>query len=82
MNQNEWMNNIFSAMVNQAISNQQRSVAPLPEDQQEAQEKILDAIHDLLENKEKIKPEFQSQVFDAAILKIASEIGWRNGGTF
>lgn len=82
MNQNEWMNNIFSAMVNQAILNQQKSVLPLPKDQQEAQKKILDAIHDLIENKQKIKLEFQSQVFDAAILKIASEIGWINGGSF
>lgn len=82
MNQSEWMNNIFSAMVNQAILNQQKSVLPLPEDQQEAQKKILDAIHDLIENKQKIKLEFQPQVFDAVILKIASEIGWMNGGSF
>ena len=82
MNQSEWMNNIFSAMVNQAIINQQKSVLPLPEDQQEAQKKILDAINDLIENKQKIKLEFQPQVFDAVILKIASEIGWMNGGSF
>ncbi len=82
MNQSEWMNNVFSAMVNQAILNQQKSVLPLPEDQQEAQKKILDAIHDLIENKQKIKLEFQPQVFDAVILKIASEIGWMNGGSF
>lgn len=80
MNQNELMNNIFSAMVNQAIMNQQKNVALLPEDQQEAQKKILDAIHDLIENKKKIKPEFQPQVFDAVILKIESETGWINGG--
>ncbi|NBH34267.1 hypothetical protein D3Z58_12015 [Clostridiaceae bacterium] len=82
MNQNEWMNNIFSAMVNQAIMNQQKNVALLPGDQQEAQKKIFDAIHDLIENKEKIKPEFRPQVFDAVILKIASETGWINGGHF
>ena len=82
MNQSEWINNIFSAMVNQAILNQQKSVLPLPEDQQEAQKKILDAVHDLIENKQKIKLEFQPQVFDAVILKIASEIGWMNGGSF
>lgn len=82
MNQNEWMRNILSAMVNQAIMNQQRGVAPLPEDQQEAQKKILDAIHDLIENKQKIKLEYQPQVLDAVILKIASEIGWMNGGNF
>ncbi len=82
MNQNELMNNIFSAMVNQAIMNQQKNVALLPEDQQEAQKKILDAIHDLIENKKKIKQEFQPQVFDAVVLKIASETGWINGGYF
>ena len=82
MNQSEWMNNIFSAMVNQAIINQQKSVLPLPEDQQEAQKKILDAIHDLIDNKQKIKFEFQPPVLDAVILKIASEIGWMNGGSF
>lgn len=82
MNQNELMNNIFSAMVNQAIMNQQKNVALLPEDQQEAQKKILDAIHDLIENKKKIKPEFQPQVFDSVVLKIASETGWINGGHF
>ena len=82
MNQNEWLMNIFSAMVNQAIRNKQGNIAPLPEDQQEAQKKILDAIHDLIENKQKIKLEYQSQVFDAVILKIATEIGWLNGGGF
>ena len=82
MNQNELMNNIFSAMMNQAIMNQQKNVALLPEDQQEAQKKILDAIHDLIENKKKIKPVFQPQVFDAVVLKIASETGWINGGHF
>ena len=82
MNQDEWMRNIFSAMVNQAIMNRQRGVVPLPEDQQEAQKKILDAIHDLIENKQKIKLEYQPQVLDAVILKIASETGWINGGGF
>lgn len=82
MNQNEWMNNVFSAMVNQAIMNQQNRVAPMPEDQQQAQKKMMDAIHDLIESKGKIKPEFQPQVFDAVILKIAAETGWTNGGHF
>ncbi len=82
MSQNEWIKNIFSAMVNQAIINQQKGITPLPRDQQEAEKKILDAIHDLMENKQKIKPEYQSQVFDAVILKIANETAWLNGGTF
>ena len=80
MNQNEWMRVIFSAMVDRAIINRQKNIAPLPDDQQEAQKKILDAIHDLMKNKQKIEPEYQPQVLDAIILKIAAEIGWLNGG--
>ena len=80
MNQNELMNSIFSAMVNQAIANTQSQKVLLPQDQQETQDKILDAIHDIVENKAKIKPEYQAQVYNAIVLKIASEIGWSNGG--
>ena len=80
MNQNELMSSIFSAMVNQAIVNTQSQTVLLPKDQQEAQDKILDAIHDIAENRAKIKPEYQAQVYDAIVLKIASEIGWNNRG--
>ena len=80
MNQNELWTNIFSAMVNQAIMNQSKNNRPLTQDQREAQEKILNAIHDLCENKEKISPEYRAQVFDAMVLKLASEIGWNYGG--
>ncbi len=79
MNLNELLNSIFSAMINQAIANQNSQKVLLPQDQQEAQKKILDAMHDICENIVKIKPEYQSQVRDAAILKIATEIGWING---
>ena len=50
MNPNELFGSIVSAMVNQALMNQQRYVNPLPSDQQEAQQKMLDAIHDFREN--------------------------------
>ena len=80
MNQNEFLNSIFSAMVNQAIINQSNYQNPLPPDQQEAQKRILDAIHDLNESGAKIKPEYRQQVWDSAVLKVASEIGWLNGG--
>ena len=80
MNQNELWTNIFSAMVNQAIMNQSMHNRPLPQDQREAQEKILNAIHDLCDNKEKILPEYRAQVFDAMVLKRASETGWNYGG--
>lgn len=82
MNQNDFFYFLFSNAVNQAIMNRQRNTAPLPEDQQEALEKILDAIHDLFENKQKIKNDYQPQAFDAVVLKIAAEIGWSNRGYF
>ena len=84
MTQNEFMGSILSEMVNrliaQALQNQKTGWQLLPQNQQEAQDKILDAIHDLAENKAKIKPEYQTQVFDAMILKAAAEMGWLNGG--
>ena len=80
MSENQFMNTVFSAMVNQAIQNRGSWVSPLPQDQEEAQKKILDAIHDLLANKAKIKPEYRAQVFDAMVLILASETGWNYGG--
>ena len=80
MNPNELFNSIISAMVNQAFINQQIYRQPLPGDQQEAQQKMLDAIHDFIENQQKIRPEYRSQVLDSVVLKIASENGWMNGG--
>ena len=80
MNENEFMSTVFSAMVNQAVQNRENWVSPLPQNQEEAQKKILDAIHDLVESKAKIKPEYQAQVFQAMILKFAAETNWHNGG--
>lgn len=80
MSENQFMNTVFSTMVNQAIQNRRNWVSPLPQDQEEAQKKILDAIHDLVENKAKIKPEYQTQIFEAMVLKFAAEINWYNGG--
>ncbi len=80
MSENQFMNTVFSAMVNQAIQNRGSWVSPLPPDQEEAQKKILDAIHELVENKAKIKPEYQAQVFEAMVLKFAAETNWHNGG--
>lgn len=79
MNQ-DLMTFLFSAMVNQAITNQSNNVNLLPSDQQKVQDNILRAIHDLIENKQKIRPEYDAQIRDAAILKLATEIGWFNGG--
>ena len=76
----DFLSNAFSAMVNQALIRQSHGSAPLPQDQKEAEEKILQAIHDLFENKAKIQGPYQSQVFDEVILKIASEVGWNTFG--
>lgn len=80
MSENQFMNTVFSAMVDKAIQNRENWISPLPKDQEEAQKKILDAIHDLMENKAKIKPEYQTQVFEAMVLKFAAETDWHNGG--
>ena len=74
------VNYIFSSMVNQAIINQNNRVQPLPQDQQEALNKILSGIHDIFEGKAEIKPEYEAQIRDSVVLKIASEMGWHNGG--
>ncbi len=76
----DFFNNAFSAMVNGALMRRAQWPAPLPQDQKEAEEKILQAIHDLFENKEKIQEPYQSQVVDDVVLKIASEIGWNTFG--
>lgn len=80
MSENEFINTVFSAMVNQAIQNRGSWVRPLPEDQEEAKRKILDSIHDLMGNKAKIKPEYQTQVLEEMVLKVAAELNWFNGG--
>lgn len=80
MSENEFINTVFSAMVNQAIQNRGSWVRPLPEDQEEAKRKILDSIHDLMENKAKIKSEYQTQVLEEMVLKVAAELNWFNGG--
>lgn len=80
MNPYELLQGFISARINQAITNQQNRTNPLPPDQQEAETKLLNAIHDISENMAKIKPEYQAQVLDAMILKAASEFGWFNGG--
>ncbi|MCM1326017.1 MAG: hypothetical protein NC094_08375 [Bacteroidales bacterium] len=80
MNFYELVKNAFSAMINQALTNQANRIHSLPPEQEEAKEKILDAIHNICENKKKITVENIPQVQDAIVLKIASELGWINGG--
>lgn len=76
MNQNEILMNMFASLVQQAIINKAQQWKPLPPDQKEALEKMLDAIHTLIENKKKISGEYQIQVFDAMVLQIATETGF------
>lgn len=76
MNQNEILMNMFASLVQQAITNKAQQWKTLPPDQKEALEKMLDAIHTLIENKKKISGEYQKQVFDAMVLQIATETGF------
>lgn len=80
MNFYELVKSAFSAMINQAVINQANRIHSLSPEQEEAEKKILDAIHDFFENKKKITVENVPQVQDAIVLKIASELGWINGG--
>lgn len=83
MNQFDFLNMLLSNAINQSIINtQSRLNMPLPADQQEAQEKMLKAIHDLVSEWGKISPEYKQQVSDTCIAKAAIELGWRNGGQY
>jgi len=79
MNQNEIMGMVFSGLVNQSIEYQNSKHTNLPDDQQEAIDKMLKAIHDFCENKAIIKPEYQADAFAASVLKVAAELGWNAG---
>ncbi len=65
---------MFNSLVNQAIINKAVQWKQLPQDQQEALDKMLSAIHDLVENKSKIHPQYQQQALEAMALKLVSEM--------
>jgi predicted nucleic acid-binding protein len=67
-------------MVDQAIINREHNWTQLPPEEQDELEQILKAIHDIQSNQKKIRPEYRRQVFDALVLKIASEMGLDNRG--
>ena len=75
MNENDLLYMIFNNAVNQAVLNKKNVWQSLPQDQQEALNKMLDAIHDFNENRNKIRPIYQRQAMDAVLLKMASEMG-------
>ena len=79
MNQ-DFLYTLFSNAVNQSLMNKETRWQQLPPDQQEALDKMLDAIHDFIENKGKILPQYQEQAFDSVMLKLAAEMGWQIGG--
>lgn len=78
MNQAEFIHSIASALINQSLINQSYSQKTLPDDQKKEQENMLKALHDLIEAASKIEPQYQLQVRDTCILKVASEMGWIN----
>lgn len=71
----------FNDAVNQALIRRENTCGILPQDQQEAINKILNAIHEINENQKIIFQEYRPQAWDAMILKLAAEIGYYNGGT-
>lgn len=80
MNLEESLKEYISHAINQSIINRENRWIILPKDQQESLNKILDAIHDIKSNTDKIKPEYRPQVSDAMIIKLATELGLLNGG--
>lgn len=74
------LTSMFNSLVNQAIVNREKQWQQLPQDQQEAQDKMLNAIHDLFENNNKILPQYRQQVLEAMALKIMSEMQKPIGG--
>ena len=81
MNDQSFINKIISDLVNQALIRRGQAQLPLPDDQKEAEKKILDAIHDLFEAKKSVKEDYRNQIIDAMIIKIAIELGWINEQT-
>lgn len=81
MNDQSFINKIISDLINQALIRQSQVHLPLPNDQKEAEKKILDAIHDLFEAKKDVKDAYRNQIIDAMIIKIAIELGWINEQT-
>lgn len=66
---------LFSKVVKQSQANKKTKWKPLPDDQQEILNHMLDIVQDFSDHKKKIKPEFKSQILDAVILKVADEMG-------
>lgn len=75
MNQAEFIQSIISGIINQSLINQQYYHNPLPDDQKQAQEEMLKALHDLITAANKVEPQYRPQVGGTCALKIAAEMG-------
>ena len=71
---NNYLHMIFNSIVNQAILNKEKQWKQLPQDQQEALDKLLCIIDDIDEYKNKIQPQYQQQALEAIVIKIASKM--------
>lgn len=65
---------MLKSMINQAIINKEKQWKQLPQDQQEALDKLLCIIDDIDEYKNKIQPQYQQQALEAIVIKIASKM--------
>ncbi len=82
----ELVRSFLSGKVNESIRNQQYWVQ-LPYDQQQVLNEMLEEIHDIAtsidkitSNERKVQPQYVPQFKDAMLLKLATELGWNNGG--
>lgn len=82
----EFVRSLLSNLVNESICNQEYWVQ-LPCEQKKVLDEMLAEIHDLVtsmdkidSNGRKVLPQYQAQVRDAMIIKLATELGMINRG--
>lgn len=74
MDLNELAKSIINAWVNQALINKENNWRELPTDQAEALDNMLKALDSLIDNRTRISPEYQQQVSEALVIKLASRL--------
>jgi len=82
----ELIRSLLSDRINESIRNQQYWVQ-LPYEQQQVLDEILEEIHDIatdidkvISYERKVLPQYQTQLRDAMVIKLATELGMISGG--
>lgn len=84
MNLMEIIRGYIMGRIDQGLINLNNRQNPLPDDQKQAQEDMLKALHDLITAANKVEPKYRPQVCDTCVIKFAIEMGWinnQNGGS-